>query len=630
MKYDVEISVIVPVYNVSKYLEKCLESIRNQTFKDFEVICINDGSTDNSLEILNKYAEDDKRFVVVSQENQGQGAARNNALKMARGKYIVFVDPDDWIELNMLEELIKAFEQTKAEVVEFNRHIYYDSSNTFKAVIAAEIYKEKFNYDLNLHKYYSLEDVNVNKSCFSPPVPIAVWKRAYSREFLERIQAVCAPTKYAEDQLFSYIVLLNAERIYYIDKYLYTYRNREKSASRTISDGYFCIFENIQLFKKYLTEHNLYNKFEDEFREYQFAFIKQMYCKIPENSRKRYNDECRKYLTPQEYKKYKKLLRWDGYSFGECIFSVKNKIENEVKHKVITVFGIKFKFFTRAKKKLGGGKIYFSYWNGRNNLGDIFNIDLMNFFNCDYVKLPFNQLKNTDLIAVGSIFGSMVTRSFFKSLLNKFKPSVKVWGTGFMKEKTFKKEYFVRSIEIFALRGKYTLKRCETILNKKLSNIVLADPGLLFSVVFPINTERVYDVGIIPHYSDKNCSCLNNIKLENLSYNIIDIEAGVENTLKELNKCRFILSSSLHGLIAADSYNIPNKWIKLEKSLGEYKFKDYYSAYDISDEEPIDLKSQIITDSDIETLKKQYRIDSSCVRTKIEELIKSFPFKNRG
>ena len=95
-------SIIIPVYNVEKYLVECLESIVNQSFKDFEVICVNDGSTDNSLEILQKYAENDERFKVLNQENQGQGIARNNALNIANGEYILFVDPDDFIELNML------------------------------------------------------------------------------------------------------------------------------------------------------------------------------------------------------------------------------------------------------------------------------------------------------------------------------------------------------------------------------------------------------------------------------------------------------------------------------------------------------------------------------------------------
>ena len=92
------VSVIIPVYNVEQYLSKCLDSVINQTFKNIEIICINDGSTDNSLKILNEYAMADKRIIVINQENSGVYAARNKGLQIANGKYISFVDSDDWIE----------------------------------------------------------------------------------------------------------------------------------------------------------------------------------------------------------------------------------------------------------------------------------------------------------------------------------------------------------------------------------------------------------------------------------------------------------------------------------------------------------------------------------------------------
>ena len=90
-----KVSVIVPVYNVEKYLKKCLDSLVNQTLKDIEIICVNDGSTDNSLQILQEYANTHPNIVIVDQENQGVSLARNNGIKKAKGGYIGFVDPDD-------------------------------------------------------------------------------------------------------------------------------------------------------------------------------------------------------------------------------------------------------------------------------------------------------------------------------------------------------------------------------------------------------------------------------------------------------------------------------------------------------------------------------------------------------
>ena len=113
----VEISVIVPVYNVSEYLAQCMDSIINQTFEDIEIICVNDGSTDDSLKILEEYSEKDERISIISQENQGQGVARNVGMNAARGNYIFFMDSDDFIKLNALELLHENAVSNNSDVV---------------------------------------------------------------------------------------------------------------------------------------------------------------------------------------------------------------------------------------------------------------------------------------------------------------------------------------------------------------------------------------------------------------------------------------------------------------------------------------------------------------------------------
>lgn len=102
------VSVIVPVYNTEGFLQKCLDSLTNQTLEDIEIICVNDGSTDNSLKILQEYATKDKRIKIINQENKKQGAARNAGMKIATGEYIGFVDSDDWIDLDFYEKLYNA------------------------------------------------------------------------------------------------------------------------------------------------------------------------------------------------------------------------------------------------------------------------------------------------------------------------------------------------------------------------------------------------------------------------------------------------------------------------------------------------------------------------------------------
>ena len=108
-------SVIIPIYNVEKDIRQCLESIENQTFKDFEVLCVDDCGTDSSMDIIREYVQKDSRFKIFTHEkNQGVSAARNTALKNVSGEYILFVDPDDWIETNMFEAVNNAIESSNS------------------------------------------------------------------------------------------------------------------------------------------------------------------------------------------------------------------------------------------------------------------------------------------------------------------------------------------------------------------------------------------------------------------------------------------------------------------------------------------------------------------------------------
>ena len=111
------ISVIVPVYNVEEYLEECLESIKNQTYTNIEVILVNDGSTDGSREICERFCQKDSRFKLINQENQGQSVARNRGVKESAGEFIMFVDSDDVIKKNVLEVLLP-YMKTEVDIVE--------------------------------------------------------------------------------------------------------------------------------------------------------------------------------------------------------------------------------------------------------------------------------------------------------------------------------------------------------------------------------------------------------------------------------------------------------------------------------------------------------------------------------
>lgn len=137
----IKVSVIVPVYNVEKYLKEAMDCIINQTLKEIEIICVDDGSTDSSLDILNKYADKDNRIIILEQENQGAGVARNTGLDIARGEYLSFLDPDDFFELTLLEEFYEKAISCDADIVVCGLNTYDETKkflmNVFLVILMA-------------------------------------------------------------------------------------------------------------------------------------------------------------------------------------------------------------------------------------------------------------------------------------------------------------------------------------------------------------------------------------------------------------------------------------------------------------------------------------------------------------
>lgn len=212
------ISIIVPIYNVEIYLEKCLDSIINQTYKNIEIILINDGSPDNSKFICEKYKNMDNRIKLINSKNQGVSSARNRGLQISKGKYILFVDPDDWIEKNMIETLYTNLVKTKSDISVCN---YYEVKNENKNSRNLLI-EETFNTERFL--YYSF-----NERYFRG----YLWNKLYSRSVIFNNNDYVKFDKnihICEDLLFNYKVALNTSKICYTDDKLYNYLQRENSA----------------------------------------------------------------------------------------------------------------------------------------------------------------------------------------------------------------------------------------------------------------------------------------------------------------------------------------------------------------------------------------------------------------
>ena len=143
-----KISVIIPVYNVEKYLKECLNSVINQTLKDLEIICVNDGSIDNSLKIMKEYALKDPRIKILSQKNQGVSEARNFGIKNATGEYVAFLDADDCVSLDFYEKLYTKAKETNSDIV-VSEYMYRFNKNSKKKKIFLKVDKNIETTDIN-------------------------------------------------------------------------------------------------------------------------------------------------------------------------------------------------------------------------------------------------------------------------------------------------------------------------------------------------------------------------------------------------------------------------------------------------------------------------------------------------
>lgn len=214
-------SIIIPVYNVEKYLFDCLDSVRNQTFADWEAICVDDGSTDDSAIVLEAYANKDGRMKVVTQANGGLSAARNAGLRQAKGDYVLFLDSDDWLERNALEVLSQNLDDE--DMLCFSGRRYFDDGQAFKEP------------DRLKRKTYSSGMGYYNENALQPRdfAFVCVVLRAYKRTFLLEQGLWFKEGIYHEDNLFTPKACFYAEQVRQIEDSLYNYRVRQSSITTT-------------------------------------------------------------------------------------------------------------------------------------------------------------------------------------------------------------------------------------------------------------------------------------------------------------------------------------------------------------------------------------------------------------
>lgn len=209
------ISIVVPIYNVQDYLERCIQSIVQQTYTEIEIILIDDGSTDRSAEICDKYIEKDNRIIVIHKKNGGLSDARNTGLKIAKGNYIVFVDSDDWIAKDYLKTMYDISKEYNADIVECNV-LRTDGNIEYANTIKNEKVIQSYNTIEGLKLL--IEDQIFHQT---------VWNKMYSKKVIDQI--LFEVGKYNEDEFWTYQVFGNANKIVKTEDILYYYYQRSGS-----------------------------------------------------------------------------------------------------------------------------------------------------------------------------------------------------------------------------------------------------------------------------------------------------------------------------------------------------------------------------------------------------------------
>ncbi len=258
----IKISIIVPVYNVELYLRRCLDTIINQTLNEIEIILVNDGSSDNSLDICRYYERLDSRIIILDKKNEGVSSARNEGLKVARGEYIGFVDPDDWIDFNMYESMYTKAKTGNYDIVMCN----YFLERKISEKVEINLSKKKFIGNDEILEWIIKNmiapvDLNSNQICIAG----AVWRMIFRRNIILS-NSICFKRNlmYGEDLIFSIESLVNCNRVYILDEYYYHYFKREGSATNIYRYNHFEeMLELEENIVEILKERQLYSEFEN-------------------------------------------------------------------------------------------------------------------------------------------------------------------------------------------------------------------------------------------------------------------------------------------------------------------------------------------------------------------------------
>ena len=250
-----KISVIVPVYNVEGYLSNCLDSIICQSYKHLEIICVNDGSTDNSPGILEEYARKDNRIIIITQKNAGLSAARNTGISAATGNYVGFVDSDDWIDQDTYQSAFEEFRKDDSiDIVCWGANVIAEDGYTVNVEPSRKYHK------ICLTGKHKIDRENVLKT------QVTTWNKLYKSSIIKQNNLTFPDGLLYEDNVFFWKYIVNCKYGFYLNQYFYNYYKRRNSIMGVSNNK-----ESVRLYDRFKGFQELYNFLKDDHFFYQIS-----------------------------------------------------------------------------------------------------------------------------------------------------------------------------------------------------------------------------------------------------------------------------------------------------------------------------------------------------------------------
>lgn len=366
-----KISVIIPVYNVENYLKECLDSIINQTLSDIEIICVDDGSTDSSLNILREYAEKDSRIKIIQQENQYAGVARNNGMMIATGEYLHFMDSDDYLfDTNVYEKMYEIAECNQyPNILRFCAQSFDCNSNEY---VLKSYYEQKSISSEKMNTFLNIDNDLASMLSLS----VVPWQGLVKREFIKENSLEFNSNICSNDLSFFVLSILVAKSLYLSELKIVKHRINNSESLIGIRERFFdCLFVSINLIFDFLSKSDvskyvktlvLLHSFSDLFvyykkylykSKYSYKIYKQTveFVKAFDIDDLKPEIECKNYYKViKKMKKLNERMLCIDYFIGKSLFVLKN-IVNKIfsvtniisnsgeKQKVIVLLGLKFK-----------------------------------------------------------------------------------------------------------------------------------------------------------------------------------------------------------------------------------------------------------------------------------------------